>query len=100
MGARVGGGGHMEVPIEEMHIKFRSRNLEGRGHEVYTLEDTIEVVLGNENMDLKPELNWFIVAKSVLKVPSSFLSYTCPSLIRDYRKRQKMYNIVIYNFYN
>ena len=36
-------------------------------------EDTIEVVSGNGNMDLKPELNWFIVAESVLKVPLSFL---------------------------
>jgi len=46
----------------------------------YTLEDTIEVVLGNGNMDLNPE---FIVVESVLKVPLSFffLSYcTCPCI--------------------
>lgn len=65
------GGGHVEAPVEEMHIKFRSRNLEGRGHVIYTGR-YIEVVLGNGNMDLKPELNWFIVAESVLKSTFEF----------------------------
>ena len=63
----------MRIKEQETHLILHEQDDDDDDDDEISQEDTIEVVSGNGNMDLKPELNWFIVAESVLKVPLSFL---------------------------